>query len=92
MYLRDIDIVLDTDRKEEYKRFIESYSPEKNRFGGYKIQCQDLIVDIWLLNQTWAYSTNKIQCQKQDYPSKLPQTVFLNMDSIVYDLKKKYLV
>lgn len=84
--LRDIDIILDTEHETEYRDFLRGYSPELNRFGGYKVVCQDLIVDIWLLNQTWAYSANVIKCDKKDYSKLLPRTVFLNMDSIVYDM------
>lgn len=86
-YLRDIDIVLDTSDKNAYNTFINKQIVERNRFGGYKIQCQDLIVDIWLLQQTWAYSEHVIQCNPKDYLVKLPETVFLNMDSIVYDIR-----
>lgn len=87
LFLRDIDIVLDTEKENEYEILMSEYKPEKNKFGGYKIQCQDLIVDIWLLRQTWAYSAHVIKCDKKDYPTRLPETVFLNMDSIVYDMK-----
>lgn len=86
-YLRDIDMVLDTSDENAYNRFISEYSAERNRFGGYKVQCQDLIIDVWLLQQTWAYSEQVITCEPQDYLVKLPETVFLNMDSIVYDIR-----
>lgn len=85
--LRDMDIILNTEREKDYEDFLKEYAPEINRFGGYKIQCHDLIVDIWLLRQTWAYSANIIKCDRKDYLKLLPKTVFLNMDSIVYDMK-----
>lgn len=87
LFLRDIDIVLDTEKEKEYELLLSEYKPENNRFGGYKIQCHDLIVDVWLLRQTWAYSANIIECDRKDYSIMLPKTVFLNMDSIVYDMK-----
>lgn len=86
-FLRDIDIVLDTSDVDTYNKFISEHAAIKNRFGGYKVQCQDLIVDMWLLQQTWAYSEHVIQCDPQDYLVKLQETVFLNMDSIVYDIR-----
>ena len=85
--LRDMDVVIDTLKEKEYENFLRSYSPEINRFGGYRVQCQDLIIDIWLLRQTWAYSTQAIKCSSKDYVQMLPQTVFLNMDAIIYDMK-----
>lgn len=86
--LRDIDIVLDTEKEIEYRNIIREYMPEHNRFGGYKVICQDLIIDVWLMRQTWAYSANVIKCDRREYSKLLPKTVFLNMDSIVYDMKK----
>lgn len=85
--LRDVDVIIDTSKEKEYEKFILSYSPGINRFGGYKVQCQNLIIDIWLLRQTWAYSTRAIKCTSEDYVRMLPQTVFLNMDAIVYDMR-----
>ena len=35
-----------------------------------------------------AYRENVIECQENDYLRNLTQTVFYNMDSIVYDIKK----
>lgn len=86
-YLRDIDIVLDTKNVDAYNRFVNEYHPEINRFGGYKVQCEELIVDMWLLQQTWAYSARVINCRPEEYLIRLPETVFLNMDAIVYDIK-----
>lgn len=87
--LRDIDIVLDTIKEKEYREVLKMYAPTLNRFGGYKVVFKDLIIDIWLLRQTWAYSADIIKCNIEDYSKMLPQTVFLNMDSIVYDMKNK---
>ena len=85
--LRDMDVVLNTTNEKKYEQFLYSYSPEINRFGGYRVQCQDLIIDIWLLRQTWAYSKQVIKCDSKDYAQMLPRTVFLNIDAIIYDMK-----
>lgn len=85
-FLRDVDMVADIPEP-EYEEFLGAYKPEVNAFGGYKICCLDLVVDIWRLEQTWAYAKRKIICADNDYVINLPRTVFLNMDAIVYDLK-----
>ena len=83
--LRDIDVVLDTKDRESYKKFILPYHPQENSFGGYKINCKDLVFDIWLLQDTWAYREKILDCTPEQYAANLPQTVFLNIDGIVYD-------
>ena len=84
--LRDIDLISDAP-KSQYENFMNTFNPEKNAFGGFKVHCPGLIVDIWRLEETWAYTNQKIKCSKSNYAKFLPQTVFLNMDAIVYDLK-----
>lgn len=84
--LRDVDMITDIP-EQEYEQFMSSYQPEVNAFGGYKLLCAGLIVDIWRLEQTWAYAERKVVCNDNECVVNLPQTVFLNMDAIVYDLK-----
>lgn len=84
---RDFDIVIkkyydninieDAFREIPYKR---------NRFGGYKIKVDSLEFDIWELENTWAFKEKKIDCSERDYSLRLKDTVFLNIDSIVYNL------
>lgn len=86
--LRDIDIVIDVHQKELWQQILNHYVPKKNSFGGYKLICSGLVVDIWPLNETWAYRNKIVECVPEEYVKMLPDTVFLNMDSIIYDLKK----
>lgn len=83
--LRDIDIIVDVKNEVQWSSFIESYSLRTNRFGGHKIFCKGLLVDVWRIEQTWAFRENIISCSHNDYIRLLPKTVFLNLDSIVYD-------
>lgn len=85
--LRDIDMVADVP-EEQYETFLQQFKPEQNAFGGYKICCDNLIVDVWRVEQTWAYAEGKIVCTKEEQAQNLPLTVFLNMDGLVYDLKQ----
>lgn len=85
--LRDIDIVMDTSEKEKCKNMLKKYQPQINSFGGYKIFTPNLIVDIWFLDETWAYWKKIVDCPPEKYGEKLTDTVFLNIDGIAYDWK-----
>lgn len=83
--LRDIDIVIRVTDSDVWNRVLHSYSFKINRFGGYKLSCENLLVDIWEIEETWAYRNNIIQYNLNSCVELLPETVFLNLDSIVYD-------
>lgn len=89
---RDIDIVVDSKKNEHLlKAVLLPYNPMINRFGGYKIKYKDLSIDIWSLKRTWAFE-NKVLIYKEDeYREHLQDTVFLNIDSIVYNLTNNIL-
>ncbi len=86
--LRDIDFVVDS-KTDSLSQILKDYHPTVNRFGGYKINCNGLIIDIWSLNETWAFKNKLIKCKDTEYRERLQDTVFLNMDSIVYNLTTK---
>lgn len=86
--LRDIDIVIDVEDDECWENILSKFHTNKNRFGGYKLYCSGLIVDIWPLDETWAYKNNIVKCSPEKYAECLTDTVFLNIDAIVYDMKK----
>lgn len=83
--LRDIDIIIDISRRSIWEGILETYRPKRNNFGGYKLVCSALIVDIWPLEETWAYREGYVVCIPEEYVQSLPETVFLNLDAIVYD-------
>lgn len=84
--LRDIDIIIDVKNGNDWIEILEQYQPEINSFGGYKLECSGLIVDIWKLQETWAYREGYVLCKPEEYVQNLQNTVFLNTDAIIYDL------
>lgn len=86
--LRDIDIVIDVEDNGCWENILFKFCTNKNRFGGYKLYCSGLIVDIWPLDETWAYKNGIIKCSPEKYAECLTDTVFLNIDAIVYDVKR----
>jgi len=87
---RDFDVVVD-DLDENLEEIILMFglAPQKNKFDGYKIRMNNLKIDIWKIQDTWAFKHNKVV-----YNSKkdLNKTVFLNIDSIFYDLNEDKLI
>lgn len=86
--LRDIDIIIDITSEEAWEKLLHRYNPMRNSFGGYKMLCKDFVIDVWILKETWAYKENIISCAESEYIKYLPETVFLNLDAIIYDLKR----
>lgn len=87
--LRDIDIVVDVKNAELWNEILRDYAFKSNRFGGNKLMCQDLLVDTWAIEETWAFRNHVVECDTCDYVKYLPSTVFLNIDSIIYDWRNE---
>lgn len=83
--LRDIDMIVDVHDEHKWEKLLQTHKMKTNRFGGQKIQIDDIEVDVWRIENTWAYRERKVIAA--DRVKALPQTVFLNIDGIVYDCK-----
>lgn len=79
---RDFDIVV-CSNNDELDRYFYNVPYSRNRYGGYKIDVYPVGFDIWSLNSTWAFKNGVV---KNPNIENLTKTVFLNYDSIVYDL------
>lgn len=79
---RDFDIVVCT-KNEVLDRYFYNIPYRRNRYGGYKIEHYSVGFDIWSLNSTWAFKNQIVTNPKVE---NLTKTVFLNYDSIVYNL------
>lgn len=86
---RDFDIVY---KKKSDKigldKLLSKFNYKKNRFNGYKVGIDGLEFDIWDIDDTWAFKQNKIKCNKNQYVEKLTETVFLNIDSIIFNINE----
>ena len=85
--VRDIDVVINTKEIDKFQEICTKYHTEKNSFGGYKIHCNDITIDVWNIENTWAYRKNIINCSEEDYLKNLSYTVFYNLDSFIFDVK-----
>jgi len=85
---RDIDIVIDTLSSESIL-LIKKYDGKKNNFGGYKINIDGIIIDLWAIEDTWAIK--KMNYINFDLFSILPSTSFFNSTAIIYSLREQQL-
>jgi hypothetical protein len=82
---RDFDIVVKKDNNFSLKEYIKNTNCffKENKFGGFKIHLDDLTFDIWEIHKTWAFKEQKVEYKSY---IDLNKTVFLNIDSIFYNL------
>jgi predicted nucleotidyltransferase len=79
-FASDIDIVIDCDPA-ALDDFLTDFSPHRNRFGGYRIQCKSGQFDLWALTNTWAIKEGHVQATSL---ADLTKTTFFSWDSAVY--------
>lgn len=81
--VRDFDMVVSDECFDDLRNTLSKYLIRENRFGGLKLLIDNIEFDIWSLSSTWAFKTGLVSPAKFEY---LPHTVFLNIDSIVFEL------
>ena len=87
-FASDVDIVY-RGESEAVTRFIQCFPYKTNKFGGARIEVQSWLIDIWPVEQTWAFSTGA-----QDYScvQSLLNTTITTWDSALYSLNDKSLI
>ena len=79
---RDLDIVVENINNIKLsKNILRNTIIRKNKFGGFKIELDKLVVDVWDIKKTWGL----VQEKKNPIPEELIKTVFFNFSAIVYD-------
>ncbi len=81
--IRDIDIILlcDSDIIENIiKKCNLNYS--KNRFNGYKVLADNIVLDIWSIDNHNLFEKGLYEKKFEN----IKETTFINYDSLVYDL------
>lgn len=80
---RDIDIVVTDGNLNSLINLFTGYKISKTRLGGYKINYKGLGIDIWHIENTWAFENNIV---KYKNINTLGKTTFLNIESIAIEL------
>lgn len=81
----DIDLV-STASAEEIHDLIRSYSPVRNRFGGFRFFFLGRPYDIWSLEDTWAVREGYVAAMKIE---DLCKTTFFTTDAALFNVKSE---
>lgn len=85
--IRDLDIVVKAEN-DSLENLLSTLQYERNSFGGYKLIIDSLKVDLWRIENTWAYKTNKINIDLFNFYT-LPNTAFFNFSAIIFHYNNK---
>lgn len=88
-YVRDIDVAVDVEKRDIWEKLLKSQRYRRNRFGGYKIFFRYITFDVWEIKKTWGFQ-HRTRDRFTDYAHLLADTVFLNIDAVVYDYKNEH--
>ncbi len=81
---RDVDLIIEDDIKIE--DYFKNINYKKNNYGGYKIEINNTLIDLWVIKNTWALNQGQLKLEFS-HLYELPKTTFFNFSSILYSLK-----
>ena len=83
---RDLDIILGYVSKEELATLFSGNAKGETSLGGITLQIKDWSIDMWPLQDTWAFKEGKVSGKGfSDYP----KITFLDIDAIAIQLFSK---
>ena len=83
---RDLDIILGYVSRERLETLFPDHIKGETSLGGLKLQVKDWSIDMWLIQDTWAFKNGKVTGKGfSDYP----KITFLNIDAIAIQLFSK---
>ncbi len=83
---RDLDLVLENEI--ELQELLSDYKISINSFGGYKIDIENLNIDLWFMNNTWSVKNHQLTLNFQ-LDKYIPQTAFFNFSAVMFLYKTK---
>ncbi|MFH2142170.1 MAG: hypothetical protein ABIJ97_07095 [Bacteroidota bacterium] len=86
---RDIDIIVDITNSQLAEIIAKSsFSYSVNRQGGIKLKLQNIELDIWSIENNWAFKNNLVKLNEDDKLNSIAKGCFYNYDSLVINLHK----
>ena len=84
---RDLDIIIDL----ENNKLLEIINESKckytiNRHKGIKLEFQNLVVDMWSIENNWAFKNELVKLNEKDKLNSIAKGCFYNYDSLVINL------
>jgi hypothetical protein len=83
---RDLDIILGYVSREQLETLFLDYIKGETSLGGLKLQVKDWSIDMWAIQDTWAF---KGRGAPEKGFSDYPKITFLNIDAIAVQLFSK---
>lgn len=84
---RDIDIIVDLTNSQLKDLIVKSnIDYNTNRQGGIKIQMKSLDLDIWSIENNWAFSNKLVKLNDDDKLHSIVKGCFYNYDALVINL------
>lgn len=86
---RDIDIIVDINN-DNLNKILESQNVtiQNNRHGGAKLILNNFQLDIWSLNDNWAFKNELVSRNENDILNCIAKGCFYNYDSLVVQLPR----
>lgn len=84
---RDLDIIIDLDNEkllEIVRKSNTQYSI--NRHKGIKLQFDNLVVDMWSIENNWAFKNELVKLNENDKLNSIAKGCFYNYDSLVINI------
>lgn len=78
---RDLDIIVNSKSSNLDKAF-DNFNYRKNRFDGYKVIVNEVELDIWSIQNNWAFREKILKARVDN----IPKGTFYNFDSISINL------
>lgn len=88
---RDLDIIISrANFSSDLIYLMKRYGDYRmNSYGGYKLEIDNLKIDIWFIEDTWALKYGIVDVRKFNTIEKaVLYSTFFNFSSILYDFKK----
>lgn len=80
----DVDIVVHVRDRDAFDKALLSYEVKRNNFGGCRIKSSRWMIDLWEIQNTWAFSKGYVRPQGV---GSLLKTTFFDWDAALYDLQ-----
>jgi hypothetical protein len=78
---RDIDIIVNS-KVSDFDEVLKDFKYTKNRFGGYKVYLDNIEIDIWGINNNWAFKEKILDTQFEN----ISKGTFYNFDALALNI------
>lgn len=86
---RDLDIIVDISPEQLYSVLNNNKCNDcVNRLGGVKLRLDHIDVDIWSINNNWAFINNLVKLNENDKLQSIAKGCFYNYDALVVSVPK----